>query len=362
MTSRVLQVLDKISVDSGVSVMVMNYYSHLDHNRLTFDFMLNEEVDEATRNYIEGFGSKIYIMPRLKLKNTFKYILELLKFYRCNDYKIIHGHVPNSAVFYFGLAHRVPYKIMHSHSTKMADILWKRIRNWLLTRAVKFVSNEYAACSEEAAKFLFGSNSKVTIINNAVDVNKYLFNQEDREHIRQILGLDNELVIGHVGRFSAVKNHHFILNVFNEVYEKNHNIRLILIGEGELKQEIVPKVESLGLSHAVTILNATSCIEKYMSAIDILILPSLFEGLGLVGIEAQASGLNVLVSDNVPSAIDVTGNVDFLTLDIQLWVSKLLDIKSNIDRLEQGSKVYGSIYDLNVQVNKIYSYYEHFLK
>ena len=362
MAFRVLQVLDKISVDSGVSVMVMNYYKHLDHERLTFDFMINEEVDEATRIFIEGFGSKIYIMPKLRLKNIFKYVFELLKFYRQNEYKIIHGHVPNSAIFYFGLARRVPCKIMHSHSTKMADIFWKRIRNWLLTRFVKLVASEYAACSEDAARFLFGRNSKVTIINNAIDVERYLFNNDDRKNTRQSLGLTNEFLIGHIGRFSAVKNHQFILSVFSEVYEKNQDMRLILVGEGELKKEIVQKVERLGLSNVVTILSATNCIEKYMSAIDFLILPSLFEGLGLVGIEAQASGLNVLVSDKVPSAIDVTGNVDFLTLDRQLWVKKLLDIKLNIDRLEQGAKVYGSIYDLNVQMQKLYSYYEYFLK
>ena len=160
--TRVLHVLDKISVGSGVSVVVMNYYSKLDHKKITFDFMLNEDVDEETRTYIESNGSKIFIMPNLKTANTFKYIKALKRFYKTHDYKIVHGHVVNSAVFYLGIARKkVLFRIIHSHNTRSSDVFWKRIRNWLLTRFIRSVANSYMACSEIAAEFLFGKNNTI---------------------------------------------------------------------------------------------------------------------------------------------------------------------------------------------------------
>lgn len=359
--TRVLHVLDKLSIDSGVSVMVMNYYKHLDHNRLTFDFMLNEDVDQATRDFIEGLGSKIFIMPSLKTKNLFLYVNALVEFYKNNDYKIVHGHIANSAVFYLGLANQTHYKIIHSHSARLSDVPWKRVRNWILTRFVKLVANQYIACSDDAAKSLFSRNEQVTLLNNAIDVQRYFFNSGNRETIRKSLGLSNEFLIGHVGRFCAAKNHQFIISVFKEVYQHNRNVHLLLIGEGELKQEILQKVESLDLSDVVTILGATSEIENYLSAMDVLILPSQFEGLGLIGVEAQASGLKVIASDKVPAVMDATGNVEFLKLDRQLWVEQLLELKIEADRLERGKLLIGSVFDMDTQIQYLYNYYDRFL-
>lgn len=358
MAVRVLQVLDKISVDSGVSSMVMSYYKRLDHSRVTFDFMLNEDTDEATRAFIEGKGSRIYIMPALKVKNLLRYVMALKSFYSKTSYRIVHGHVPNSAVFYLGMAKHVPCKIIHSHSTRLSDVFWKQSRNWILTRFLKQVANRYAACSEEAAVFLFGSNEKVAIFNNAIDVQRFSFRCEKRKCIRQSLGLADELLIGHVGRFCAAKNHRFILSVFNEVYQTNKNARLLLIGDGELKQEMMRRAEALGIGDVVFFLGAIENVGEYMSAMDVFILPSLFEGLGLVGVEAQAAGLSVLASERVPKMMDVIGNVQFLRLDRQLWVNQLLSIEFKDDRLEEGSKVQGSRYDMDTQIEELHRYYE----
>lgn len=362
MATRILHVIDKISVDSGVSTMVMNYYKKMDHSRITFDFMLNEDTDEATRSFIESNGSKLFIMPALKTKNLVLYVRALNSFYSKNIYKIIHGHVANSAVFYLGLAKHVPYKIIHSHSTELSDVFWKKIRNWVLTRCIKHVANLYVACSEKAAVSLFGSSHKATIIENAIDVRKFTFSEENRQYIRSGLGLTDEVVVGHVGRFCEAKNHRFILSVFKDAYEANSNLRLLLVGDGELRKDIAKRAKALEIGSVVYFLGKRSDVENCLSAMDILILPSIFEGLGLAGIEAQASGLRVLASEFVPKAMDITGNVKFLPLDRKLWVKHLLlNTECGCDRISQGNKVLGSRYDVDTQIEKLYRYYEQFL-
>lgn len=359
---RVLHVLDKISVDSGVSSIVMNYYTMLEHDRVTFDFMLNEDTDTKTRAYIEDNGSKIYVMPKLKAVNVFRYIKYLKDFYRIHNYKIIHGHVANSAILYLGLAKNIPYRIIHSHSIKSSDIVWKRVRNWFLTRFIKCVANRFIACSKEAAMFLFGRIDNVTILNNAIDVEKFVFNEEKRMEIRSSLGLKDEVVIGHVGRFNPVKNHSFLIDIFYEVYKKNHNTKLLLIGDGEMHEHIVQKAKKLGLEKEVLFLGLTDKVEAYMSAMDMFVLPSLFEGLGLVGIEAQTSGLPVVVSKNVPGVIDITGNVCFLKLDKTAWVQKLVTLQVNSERKLQGGKVRGTRFDIETQSLQLYDYYKKLLE
>ena len=360
---RVLHVLDKISVDSGVSTVVMNYYAKLNHERITFDFMVNEDIDTETRAYIEASGSKVFIMPELKVVNVFKYIRALKAFYKTHDYKIIHGHVANSAVFYLGLARKIiPIRIIHSHSTKTSDIFWKRIRNWALVRFIKYVANNRVACSEDAAVFLFGKKNDAALIENAICVGKFTFNTIARENTRCELGLEKNYVIGHIGRFSAVKNHDFLVDVFLEVHNQNDNARLLLIGDGELYQDTIKKVENLGLKESVTFLGLVDEVNRYINAMDILVLPSLFEGLGLVVVEAQASGLPVIVSEYVPRRIDITGSIEFLKLDKSLWAKALLSIPADSNREKQGKKVMGSRFDISIQIERLCEYYERLLE
>lgn len=349
-------------MDSGVSSVVMNYYSRLIHDRVTFDFMLNEDVDAKTRAYIEGNGSKIYVMPALKVSKVFKYIKALKEFYASHSYAVIHGHIANSAVFYLGLAKNVPYRILHSHSCRSSDIAWKRARNWVLTRYVGRVANRYMACSEEAAKFLFGTTDGVTILNNAIDVEAHEFNADKREMLRFSLGVGTETVIGHVGRFEPVKNHTFLIEVFDEIYKVNRNVRLLLIGDGKLRGNIIQNVKERGIAEAVLFLDKTEEIGGYMSAMDIFVLPSLFEGMGMAGIEAQASGLEVVASEKIPRALDISGEVEFLPLDRDAWVRRLSDPHVCGDRAERGKKLEGGQFDLKTQNGRLCDYYEKLLE
>ncbi|MDR2570112.1 MAG: glycosyltransferase family 1 protein [Oscillospiraceae bacterium] len=358
--TRVLHVLDKINVNSGASGVVMNYYNKLDHNELTFDFMLNEDVDTETRAFIESNGSKIFVMPGLRVTNFFKYVGALRRFYRSHKYDIVHGHVANSAVFYLGLARRyVSYRIIHSHNTMYADVFWKRVRNWVLTRFIHFVANRFVACSKSAASFLYGSLDDVTIINNAIDINKYFFDDKKRLSIRHELKIDEKTVIGHVGRFSAQKNHVFLLDVFSALHKLDENTVLLLIGSGELYNDIKQKAHELGISDCVIFIGSVDNVSDYMCAMDVFVLPSLFEGLPLTGVEAQINGLPCVFSDKVTREVNLTDIAMFLPLDdFDGWVDgiwrmckhKRLDV-ADINMAE---------FDINIWVERLTKYYQAF--
>jgi len=358
---RILHVLDKISVDSGVSSVVMNYYRKLNHCELNFDFMLNEDVDSQTREYIEGNGSKIFIMPRLKTANLFKYIKALKAFYKEHDYEIIHGHVANSAVFYLGLASKKksPHRIVHAHATKGSDIVWRRPRNWILTRFIKVVANKHVACSNMAAKFLFGKKNNAFILNNAIDTERFQFNAEMRDRIRLEHGLENNLVIGHVGRFAPPKNHFFLIDVFAEVYKKNNNARLMLIGSGELKESIIQKVKNHDIEDVVLFIGSVNNVYDYYNAMDVFTLPSFFEGLGIVAIEAQVSGLPVILSDNVPHEASISKRTLFVPLDKETWCKTLTN--AEFDSINRNVKIDDSKFCISAQVQHLCEYYKEML-
>ena len=358
---RVLHVLDKISIDSGVSSVVMNYYNSINHNRVIFDFMLNEEPSPEIRSYIENNGSSIYIMPGLKVANLFIYIKALKEFYRHYDYKIIHGHVANSALFYLGLAKNVPYRIIHSHNTNASDIMWKRIRNWGLNRFIGFVANQRFACSTEAAEFLFGKKQNFEVMYNAVDIDRFSFNQKARDEIRVELGINNKKVIGHIGRFSAQKNHEFIIDIFFQMYQTDNNAILMLIGNGDQYDYIKQKVKYHKLEDVVLFIGTVTNTCDYISAMDIFILPSLFEGLPLVAVEAQASGLPVLLSEKITREVSVTDKVVFLPLQKELWVEEVLTVEIG-DRTSAGQRVKKSRFDIETQTDWLCSFYEELLK
>ena len=355
---RVLQVIDKISVDSGVSSIVMNYYARFEHDKINFDFMLNEDVSAGTRDYIESNGSRIYVMPNLKTVNVFRYIKSLTQFYKKHEYRIIHGHVVNSAVFYLGLARKkAPIRIIHSHSTKLADIWWKRIRNRFLTRFIKLVANRFIACSNEAAQFLYGKSNDATIINNAIDVDKFMFSADKRKSIRRELALEDKIVIGHVGRFIPLKNHGFLLDVFCEIRKTHGNTILILFGSGELFDKMKQKALGFGINEAVIFMGTKDNISDYYSAMDVFVLPSLFEGLPVTGVEAQANGLPCVFSDTVTREAQIIGNCSFLpTNDPVIWAENIMRLSKKTRNCVDKSQM--SEYDVDVQAERLAKYYD----
>lgn len=315
----------------------MNYYKNIDRSKVQFDFIVDEDSSYIPQEEIERMGGKVIIVP--PYQKIFKYIRTLKKIFEENNYKIVHSNLNTLSVFPLFVAKLagVPVRIAHSHSTSNKKEWKKNILKNILRPFSKLFATDYFACSEYSGRWLFGNKTfedgKVTIIKNAIDVDKFKYNEEIRNKIREQLNIENKLVIGHVGRFVEQKNHEFLIDIFNEIHKKKEASILLLIGDGPLEDKIKKKVKSLHLEDVVIFLGVKSNVNEYMQAMDIFVFPSLYEGLGIVAIEAQVSKLPVFISDAVPDEVIISNNIYKINLtdNDDVWSDKVLN--NDIDRV-----------------------------
>ena len=256
----------------------------------------------------------------------------------------------------------IPVRIAHSHCTdfQTQNVLKKTIGDAFKIPLKKYAT-DYFACSEIAGKWLFGNkiieDQKFKIIHNAIDYDKFKFNKEIREKVRRELNFENnDIVIGHVGRFTNQKNHEFLIDVFYEIHKINYNYKMLLIGTGELEDKIKEKVKKLELSEYVIFLGFKNDANRYMNAMDIFAFPSLYEGLGLGLIEAQANGIPCIATEKtIPSEVKINDNFKFIELDIEKWKETIL--KTNITREDSKKKIQESNYFIEDVVKQLEEYY-----
>ena len=231
----------------------------------------------------------------------------------------------------------VPKRIAHSRNSIpfTATGTLSRFKRSVLEKTVCFAATKMVACSQEAARALFGERQakKALVILNRIDTEKLAFSSEKRDQLRRELALDGNLVIGHVGAFNKQKNHRFLLEVFLEVVCRNSHARLLLVGSGRLEEEIHLLIKQYSLEQKVIFTGCTDKVSEYLCAMDVFVLPSLYEGMPLSAIEAQTSGLPCVVSDRVPPEVLLTENISILPLDggVALWADKLLAIEPMSD-------------------------------
>ena len=268
----------------GVESVVMNYYKNIDRNRIQFHFLCDEDSTDIPYEEIEKLGGKVIVIP--PYQKLFKYQKELYRIFKENNYKIIHSHINALSVFPLRIAKKagVPIRIAHSHSTSNKKEWKKNILKMILRPFSKLYANNYFACTEYAGKWLFGKKvverKELNVINNAIDLKKFEFNENTRKALREELGIkEDTLIIGHVGRFMKQKNHEFLIEVFNEVYKKNQNTLLILIGQGPLLSEIKQKAINLNIEDKIKFIGQVTDVEKYYNIMDIFLFPSIYEGL-----------------------------------------------------------------------------------
>ncbi|MGE7120750.1 glycosyltransferase family 1 protein [Peribacillus sp. NPDC046944] len=313
---RILQVVT-IMNRGGLETMLMNYYRKMDRSKIQFDFMVHRTEKGHYDEEILKLGGQIFHMPQIKPGNYRKYFKSLDQFFlKHPEFHIVHSHINENSSFVLRSAKKIgiPIRIAHSHLSDLGmDFKFPfRIYARLL---MKDSPNHYFACSEKAGKWLFGKNTNdVIILNNAVNADEFSFNQITRNNVRSQLGIKDELVIGHVGRFNKQKNHNFLIDIFKSVNDKLPESILLLIGDGHLRSEIEKKVMNLGLSSKVKFLGVRDDIPDLMQAMDLFLFPSLFEGLPVVLVEGQAAGLRCVVSDTITKETDVTGRVHFVSL------------------------------------------------
>ena len=296
------------------------------------------------------------------------FLSDLKKFFINSNYDYIHFHLMEFSCFErIVLAKKYTNAkiILHSHiadhklsnmKTKILDFLGKKI--------VLRGKDDYlkAACSVDAGKYMFKQFklNDFVVLNNGIDVQEFIFSSEKREVIRNQLKLEDNFIIGHIGRMVEQKNHMFLLDVFKKIFEYNSKSKLLLIGNGDLKKDIINKAKNLNMLDNIIFIDNTNDIQGYLSAMDVFVFPSLFEGLGIVLIEAQSSGLNCFVTDSLPVEVNVTDNLHRLSLNqrIDEWAEEILKIcNGNTDRKKVNEIVANSNFDVKKTVKIIENYY-----
>ena len=352
---RVLQVVNDMH-RAGLETMLMNYYRNIDRTQIQFDFLTHRPNKSDYDEEIISLGGKVYYAPRLYPQNYLTYFKYMDKFFKEHpEYKIIHSHIDAMSYIPLLAAKKagVLIRIAHSHNTAI-DKDFKLPLKMLFRKLLPGVATNFCTCGKDAGKFLFPGKSCI-FIPNAIDANKFLFNEKIRIKKRKELNVENRFVVGHVGRLSYQKNHKFLIEIFSELIKKKPNAILLLVGVGEKEKEIKKQVHDLGLDKVVHFLGNRSDVNELYQAMDVFVMPSFFEGVPVVGVEAQFSNLACIFSDKVPSEVKFIEKTKFIGLNATLeeWVDEILKYsKSEDSRLKQSSELLNSKYNIH-KANRI---------
>ncbi len=329
---RVAQVVGKM-LGGGVEAVVMNYYRHIDRSKVQFDFLVDADSTLVPRDEIESLGGRVFEIP--PYQHVAEYQRELQRLFKQEGWKIVHSHINALSVFPLRAAKKagVPVRIAHSHSTSgKGEYAKNALKAVLKTQSNRYPTHRFA-CSQFAGEWLFGKAAHFEVVYNAIDLDRFRFNAEARAQARADLGLvGNQFAIGHVGRFTAQKNHTFLIDIFTEVAKRRDDAVLLLVGTGEAGASVKALVDERGLTDRVKFLGQRSDVNRLYQAFDAFVLPSLYEGLCLVGVEAQVSGLPCLLSDAITREVDVTGECKFLSIDSPVvWADAICSLSTKSD-------------------------------
>lgn len=367
----VLYITDVLEKQNGISTFMMNYFRHFDRETLHIDFM----VIDAEKNLIkeiETAGSKIYYMPKLGLQNLIEVKQYFKNFFQINEkkYSVVHSHFCQMDGIIFPIAKKngVNLCMSHSHNSKISNYKLRAVRNRLMCVPIKYVSDVWAACSETAGVCLYGkkflSSTKSKIIRNAVDKKRFGFNPEIRRSLRKELNISDTIVLGTVGSMRPQKNHLFLIDIFYNLLKvegKTGRYKLIILGDGELRKHIQDKIEKYQIEHEVILMGVRNDTYRLFQAMDIYVLPSLYEGLPISGVEAQMSGLPCLMSDTITKEIDITG-IRYLSIDsVYPWIDAIKKLSNGLNndftRFDAISVMEKSGYEISLESKRLQTFY-----
>ncbi len=324
---RVLEMIASLTY-GGSQAMIVNLCKAMDPQKVHCDFIIDHPELSGMAEIIEALGSKIYVLPTFKGTNV-KEIREAWDrfFAEHPDYDILHSHSRSYASLYLPIAKKHGLKtVIHSHNTSNGKGIASVAKN-LLQYPLRYQADYYFGCSREAGQWLFGDrivqSDRFHVLNNAIDTDRFTFDPKIREEYRKIFGLKEEKVFIQVGRMDVQKNHLFLLETYAEYRKEEQNSRLFLVGNGELRPQIDEKIKELELEDHVTILEYRNDVEKLMQMADCFLMPSLFEGLSVAAVEAQATGICCLLSDRCDTNVNITGLCDFLPLERSAWIAAM---------------------------------------
>jgi glycosyltransferase involved in cell wall biosynthesis len=309
-------------------------------------------------------GARYFVIPPYqKLPQHMK---ALIKHFKENHYDIVHSGMNTLSVFSLCAAWiaKVPIRINHNHSTASKGETKRNILKYILRPFAKIFATDYCACSRYAGEWLFGKRamrkSKVTIFNNAIDLNKFKFDQQVREEVRKELNIEDKFVVGHIGRFCYQKNHEFLIDIFEEVHKRRSNAVLLLVGIGELTDDIKKKVHDKGLADFVIFLGRRTDANRLYQAMDVFVLPSHYEGLPVVGVEAQAVGLPCILSTSMTTETKMTSNAVTIGLDepAAVWADEILSCTNRVvNRSLAVNEVAAAGFDISKETKKLEMFY-----
>lgn len=353
----------------GIDSYIFSHYRHMDQERFRFDFMTQNPELENAEQY-RDFSYRVWTLPATAAQDRNGFIKRVQKILQ-EGYDILHLHTSYWTGFLIEkIAKDIGIKkiIVHSHSTFIDEIDPQR-RQALLERHEEIkcafpsdLATDYWACSRKAADWLFGPQipkDQIQVMKNAIEVEKYRFDLRKRMQIRDELNLGNDLVLGTAGRLSYSKNQSFLIDAFSQFHRRHPQSKLLILGDGELRKDLEDQIRKSGLEDAVLLLGWKTNVEDYLQAMDIFLLPSRFEGFGIAAVEAAASGLPCIVSDQVPDDVEIFPSVCRIPLEIPAWTAALEEVSQlRVDRREGARAVRAAGYDIKRQAKVLEALYE----
>ena len=357
---RVLHILQRMEA-AGVQTLLMNLYRKIDRDRVQFDFLVHYTAPQFFDEEIEALGGNIYRFSVREDYNFPKYYRDLNKFFKEHkEYKIVHGHMHTLGGVYLHAAKKngVPVRIAHSH-TNATQKDAKQFVKILMNHLYAVDANVLFACSSAAGKYMFGSK-QFEVINNAIITDNFVYSEASRQNKRRELNIEDKFVIGSVGRFELQKNQRFTVEVFEKISKVRPDSVLLLIGTGSMQDEIKALVAEKGLKEKVMFLGNRRDVAELYQAMDVFVMPSLFEGLGIVGVEAQAAGTPVVCTDTLPVEINVSPLIYRMSLDKPMgeWADMIMKAADNPQR-HQNIKPYiiEANYDMDALAKRMQTFY-----
>ncbi len=311
----------------GAQSMIINLCRNIDYDLVQCDFVVDHEDRLEMKELVESFGAQVYIMPSFRGSNLGEVKSAWNRFFDENHYDIIHSHVRSYSSIILKIARQHGLKtIIHSHNTSNGRGLGSAIRAFL-QYPLRNICDYFFACSKEAGEWLFGKKitmgDKFFVINNAIDTDSFVYDEKIRNDYRKLFHLSDEKVFIQVGRMSEQKNYLFTLDAFRKYADNDKDAKLFIVGDGELEDQIRDRIRELHLDGSVVVLQRRDDVDHLLQMADIFLMPSLYEGLSVAAVEAQASGTRCLLSDRCDRNVNITGLCEFLSLDTDAWVEKM---------------------------------------
>ena len=362
--TRILQITDHMGL-GGIQAFIMNVYRHINRDKIQFDFLLHHKNAVTYDDEIEKLGGKIYYLPSRRdgiLKNR----KALNEFFRMHpEYQIVHMHQSSLSYIEPLIAAKnngIKIRIIHSHSSSAPGSPIHKIIHSINRKRIAKIATHYFSCGILASEWMYkgsGIEDKVEIVANGIDLHEYTYNEDVRRTIRKELGIkDQQLVIGHIGRFNTVKNHKFLIECFSVFHKLNPSSLLIMAGTGPLLEDMNNLAFELGICDAVRFLGFRSDVAQLLSAMDVFVLPSLYEGFPVSAVEAQASGLPLIMSSSISNEVVVKENVIQIPLEsgVKTWAKAIYSI--SLRRLEDNQILFEKGYDISNTVKYLSNLYD----